>query len=105
MFAIVSIAGFQEKVQKGSKLKVPSLSAKEGASVTFDAVHLIADGKDLQLGAPLLKGASIEAKVLSHGKDDTIRVFKMKRRKRYRRTQGHRQGYSMIEVTGISGGK
>lgn len=105
MFAIVSIAGFQEKVQKGMKLKVPSLSEKEGASVKFDAVHLIADGKDIQLGLPLLKGATVEARVLSHGREDTIRVFKMRRRKRYRRTQGHRQHYSMIEVTGISAGK
>lgn len=101
MFAIVDIAGFQEKVEKGAKLRVPLLSDKEGASVTFSDVLLISDGGNVTLGTPTVAGASVEAKILGHGREDKIRVFKMKRRKRSRKTQGHRQDYSEIEVTGI----
>ncbi len=102
MFAIVDIAGFQEKVQEGMKLRVPTLSGKEGATVTFDKVLLLAKSdSDVKVGTPTVSGAAVEAKILSHGKDKKIRVFKMKRRKRYRRTQGHRQGFTEVEVTKI----
>tara|TARA_Y100000310_G_scaffold333016_1_gene409713 strand:+ start:768 stop:1130 length:363 start_codon:yes stop_codon:yes gene_type:complete len=102
MFAIVDIAGFQEKVSEGLKLRVPLLSEKEGGKVTFDKVLLLAKSdSDVKVGTPHVSGVSVEAKVLSHGKDKKIRVFKMKRRKRYRRTQGHRQDFSEIEVTKI----
>lgn len=102
MFAIVDIAGFQEKVEEGTKLRVPTLSEKEGGSVTFDKVLLLAKSdSDVSIGTPTVSGAAVEAKVLSHGKGDKIRVFKMKRRKRYRRDHGHRQGFTEIEVTKI----
>lgn len=104
MFAVVDIAGFQEKVSEGQKLRVPSLSEKEGGKVTFDKVLLIAKSdSDVNVGMPHVSGATVEAKVLSHGKDKKIRVFKMKRRKRYRRTQGHRQDFTEIEITKIGG--
>jgi large subunit ribosomal protein L21 len=102
MFAIVTIAGFQEKVEKGSVLRVPTLDSKEGANVSFSDVLLIADGSSVTLGTPVVEGAEVKAKILSHGRGDKIRVFKMKRRKRYRRTQGHRQNYTEIEITGIT---
>lgn len=102
MFAIVDIAGFQEKVEKGSKLRVPTLSEKEGGTVTFEKVLLVAKSDDdVTVGTPTVSGASVEAKILSHGRGDKIRVFKMKRRKRYRRDKNHRQGFTEIEVTGI----
>lgn len=102
MFAIVDIAGFQEKVEEGMKLRVPSLADKEGATVTFDNVLLVAKSdSDVSIGTPAVSGASVEAKILNHGKGDKVRVFKMKRRKRYRRDHGHRQGYTEIEVTKI----
>ncbi|MFH1444737.1 MAG: 50S ribosomal protein L21 [Candidatus Peregrinibacteria bacterium] len=102
MFAIVKIAGFQEKVEEGMKLKVPSLSAEPGSTVTFSDVFLMAKGEsDVAVGTPTVAGASVEAKVLAHGKDEKIRVYKMHRRKRYRRTYGHRQGFTEIEVTKI----
>lgn len=102
MFAIVDIAGFQEKVEEGAKLRVPTLSEKEGGTVTFDKVLLIAKSdSDITIGTPTVSGASVEAKVLAHGNGDKIRVFKMKRRKRYRRDHGHRQGYSDIEIVKI----
>lgn len=103
MFAIVDIAGFQELVSQGQKLKVPTLDAEEGKTVKFENVFLLSKSEDeVSVGTPTLNGASVEVKVLGHGRGDKIRVFKMKRRKRYRRTQGHRQGYTEIEVTKIS---
>ena len=102
MFAIVDIAGFQEKVEEGSKLRVPTLAEKEGATVTFDKVLLLAKSdSDVSIGTPLVSGAAVEAKIVAHGRGDKIRIFKMKRRKRYRRDQNHRQGYTDIEVTKI----
>jgi len=106
MFAVVSIAGFQEKVSQGEKLRVPLLKADPGKSVMFDKVYLIAKSdSDVAIGTPYVSGASVEAKVIEHGKGEKIRVLKMKRRKRYRRVKGHRQGYTDIEVVKISVGK
>ena len=103
MFAVVDIAGFQEKVEEGMKLRVPTLSAEEGKTVKLDTVYLIAKSdSDVKVGTPTVSGASVEVKVLSHGKDKKIRVFKMKRRKRSRKTLGHRQGYTDIEVVKIA---
>ncbi len=102
MFAIVDIAGFQEKVEKGTKLRVPSIEGEEGDTVTFKDVLLIADGETVSVGTPFVAGASVAAKLVAHGRADKIIVYKMRRRKRYRRTQGHRQGFSEIEVTGIT---
>ena len=103
MFAIVDIAGFQEKVQEGMKLRVPSLDAEEGKIVTFDKVLLLANSdEDVKIGTPTVSGASVDVKVINHDRDDKIRVFKMKRRKRYRKTQGHRQGFTFVEVMKIT---
>jgi len=102
MFAIVNIAGFQEKVSEGMKLMVPTLQAEEGKTVSFDKVLLLANSdSDVKIGTPTVSGASVEAKVLLHGRGEKVRVFKMKRRKRYRRTQGHRQDFTQIEITKI----
>ena len=81
---------------------MPTLNEEEGKSVTFDKVLLLAKSdSDVKVGTPYVSGAAVEAKILAHGKDKKIRVFKMSRRKRYRRTQGHRQGHTEIEVTKI----
>lgn len=102
VFVIVDIAGFQEKVAEGDSLQVPTLDAEEGKTVTFDKVLLVAKSDDdVKIGEPYVAGAKVEVKVLGHGRSDKIRVFKMKRRKRYRNTQGHRQGYTNIEVSKI----
>jgi len=105
MFAIVDIAGFQEKVSEGEKLRVPLLSEEAGKKIIFKNVYLVSKGKgDVKIGTPYVSGAAVEAKVLEHGKSKKIRVFKMKRRKRYRRVKGHRQDYSDIEITKIGVG-
>lgn len=104
-FAVADISGAQYKVSKGDKIKVPFMGEKkEGDKVTFDQVLLLSKGKgDAQVGKPHIKGASVEAKVLGHGKSDKVIVFKMKHRKRTRKTQGHRQQFTEIEVTKVNG--
>ena len=105
MFAIVDIAGFQEKVTEGDALRVPLLDAEPGKNIKFEKVYLLAKSDDdVSIGMPYVSGVSVEAKVVEHGKSDKIRVLKMKRRKRYRRTHGHRQDYTDIEVTKIKAG-
>lgn len=103
MFAVVDIAGFQEMVSEGDKLRVPTLDAEEGKKVTIDSVLLVSDGdKSVTTGKPTIDGATVELKILSHGRDKKIRIFKMKKRKRYRRTAGHRQGFTEVEVVKIN---
>ncbi len=103
MFAIVEIAGFQEKVQEGDTLNVPLLDAEKGEKMKFENVLLVAKGEgDITLGAPFVSGASVEVKVLEHGRDDKIRVYRMRRRKRFQKTRGHRQDFTKVEVVKIS---
>ena len=102
MFAIINIAGKQFRVEEGDQIKVPHLSTDAGRSLAFDKVLLINDGKKVQLGSPLLSNASISATVVEHGRGKKIRIFKKKRRKGYRRNNGHRQNYSLIKIDSIS---
>tara|TARA_Y100001936_G_scaffold114329_1_gene112142 strand:- start:824 stop:1225 length:402 start_codon:yes stop_codon:yes gene_type:complete len=102
MFAIINIAGKQFRVEEGDQIKVPHLSTDVGRSLAFDKVLLINDGKKVQLGSPLLSNASISATVVEHGRGRKIRIFKKKRRKGYRRNNGHRQNYSLIKIDSIS---
>lgn len=103
MFAVVKIAGFQEKVQVGDTLNVPLQDAKEKGKITFDDVLMVvSDSGDLTLGTPLVKGASVQAEVVEHGREAKLTVFKFRRRKRYMRTKGHRQDYTTIKISGIT---
>ena len=101
MFAVVEIAGKQFKVVKSDKVKVPRLEAEVGKTVTFQKVLLVSDNGTVKVGNPAVEGAKVEAKVLSHGKDEKVIVFKKKRRKGYRVKRGHRQDFTQIEITGI----
>ena len=102
MFAVIESGGKQHKVVKGDYLQVELLSEKEGSKVEFDKVLMISDGKDAKIGTPFLEKAKVTGKVVRHGKSDKIKVFKMKRRKKYRRTQGHRQNYTEVLMEAIS---
>ncbi len=103
MFAVVTIAGFQEKVKVGDTLTVPRLPEEAGKNVVFSDVLLLADDAgSVTLGAPFVAGASVEASVLGHGRDAKVRVLKMRRRKRHLRVHGHRQEHTKIEVTKIN---
>lgn len=102
MFAIVDIAGFQEKVEKGMKLKIPLQCSDVGNRLMFEKVLLVSDGDTVKVGSPTVSGASVDVKVIGHGQGDKIRIQKFKRRKRYRRVKGHRQDYTEVEVMNIS---
>jgi large subunit ribosomal protein L21 len=102
MYAIVEIAGQQFKIEKDQKLFVHRLKEDEGATLSIDKVLLLGDGDNITLGAPAIEGAFAEAKVLGHLKGDKVIVFKKKRRKGYRKKNGHRQYLSQIEITGIT---
>ncbi len=107
MYAIVEIAGQQFKVAKDQKVFVHRLKEDEGTNVSFDKVLLHSDGDNIILGAPAIDGASVDAKVVKHLKGDKVIVFKKKRRKGYRKKNGHRQYLTEIHIEGISvsGGK
>ena len=105
MYAVVEIQGSQFKVTKDQKLFVNRIDAKEGSKVTFDNVLLFDDGKKVQVGKPNLSGTLVEAKVISHLKDEKVIVFKKKRRKGYKVKNGHRQPITEIVIHDISENK
>ncbi|HEX8979379.1 MAG TPA: 50S ribosomal protein L21 [Parasulfuritortus sp.] len=102
MYAVIRTGGKQYKVAAGGKLKVETLPAEVGSEITIDDVLMVADGDDIKVGTPVVAGASVKATVLSHGRGDKVMIFKMRRRKHYRKTQGHRQNYTEIRIDGIS---
>lgn len=103
MYAVISTGGKQYRVAAGAKLKVEQLTADVGAEIVIDQVLMVADGEKVALGTPLVDGAKVTAKVVSHGRGDKVHIFKMRRRKHYRKSQGHRQNYTEIEILGIAG--
>ena len=102
MYAVVKTGGKQYRVSAGEKLKVEQIPADVGAEIALDQVLLVADGEAVMLGTPLVAGATVKAKVIGHGRGDKVRIFKMRRRKHYRKSQGHRQNYTEIEILGIA---
>jgi large subunit ribosomal protein L21 len=102
MYAIFRTGGKQFRAEPGKTIRVPSLDVEPGERVTFGEVLLGASDSDVKLGAPLVDGAAVTAEVVKHGKDAKIIVFKFKRRKNYRRKQGHRQKYTEVRVQDIN---
>ena len=102
MFAIVNIAGKQYRVAEGDQIKVALLETEAGKKVKFENVLLADDGKKVQVGKPTIKGMSVSGTVLNHGRDSKVIIFKKKRRKGYRRKNGHRQNYSLVQIDTIS---
>ncbi|MCK5571526.1 MAG: 50S ribosomal protein L21 [Bacteroidetes bacterium] len=102
MYAVVEIGGRQYTVVPRDKVSVPTMGQDAGDTVTFDRVLLFGDSKKITVGNPVVSGAQVEARVLEHGKEDKVTVFKKKKRKGYRVRRGHRQGYTRIEITKIS---
>ncbi|HCL29060.1 MAG TPA: 50S ribosomal protein L21 [Candidatus Latescibacteria bacterium] len=101
MYAVVDIAGQQFQVEEGAVVRVPLLDLEEGVKQTFSDVLLVRSETDTLVGSPHVAGASVEATVVGHGRGDKIIVFKMKRRKNYRRRNGHRQEFTEIKIDGI----
>ena len=104
MYAIVEIAGQQFKVAKDQKVYVHRLQSEERSKVTFDNVLLVGEGENVTVGAPAIEGAKVTAKILSHLKGDKVIVFKKKRRKGYKKKNGHRQFLTEIQIDGIAVG-
>ena len=103
MYAVIKTGGKQHKVAEGEILKVEKLKASEGEPVDITDVLLIEKDGEVTLGSPFIEGAKVTAKILRHGKEDKVTIIKMKRRKDYRKKQGHRQNYSEIQIEQISG--
>ncbi len=103
MYAVIQSGGKQHRVIVGETLKVELLKTETGATITFDDVLMVVDGDSIQIGAPVVAGATVTAEVLSHGRHDKIRIVKMRRRKHYRKQQGHRQWYTELKITAING--
>ena len=103
MYAVFRTGGKQYRAAKGDVLRLEKIEADEGATVTFDEVLLIGEGADVKVGDPLLSGSSVSGKVLSQGKTKKVNVVKFKRRQNYLRQGSHRQFYTEVEITGISG--
>ncbi|MDP2431496.1 MAG: 50S ribosomal protein L21 [Pseudomonadota bacterium] len=101
MYAVIKTGGKQYKVSTGGKLKVETLPVEVGGEVEITDVLMVADGDDIKVGSPMVAGASVKATVLSHGRGIKVLIFKMRRRKHYRKTQGHRQNYTEIRIDGI----
>lgn len=101
MYAVFRTGGKQFRAEPGKTLRIPTLQVEAGDPITFEDVLLASDGEKVQVGAPTVDGAKVKAEVIRHGRDRKIIVFKRKRRKGYRRKQGHRQGFTEIRVDEI----
>ncbi len=102
MYAVIKTGGKQYRVVAGEKLKIEQIPAEVGAEITIDQILMVGEGESVQIGAPLVTGASVKATVLSQGRHDKVTIFKMRRRKHYQKHQGHRQNYTEIRIDGIS---
>ena len=103
MYAVIQSGGKQHRVIVGETLKVELLKAETGTTLTFDDVLMVVNGDSIQIGAPVVAGATVTAEVLGHGRHDKIRIVKMRRRKHYRKQQGHRQWFTELKITCIDG--
>ena len=102
MYAVIKTGGKQYRVAAGEKIKVEQIPADVGSQITLDQVLMVGEGESVKIGTPVVVGATVTASVLSHGRHDKVRIFKMRRRKHYQKHQGHRQNYTEIRIEAIS---
>jgi large subunit ribosomal protein L21 len=103
MYAVVQTGGKQYRVTEGATLRVEKIKADEGASVELDKVLMVGEGESVKIGAPYVEGGKVTATVKSHGRGKKVNILKFKRRKHHMKRQGHRQWYTELEITGITG--
>ena len=101
MYAVIKTGGKQYKVAAGEKLKIEQIPADIGSEITLDQVLAVGEGASLKLGDPLVNGAAVMANVISQGRHDKVKIFKMRRRKHYQKHQGHRQNFTEILINTI----
>ena len=102
MYAVIKSGGKQYRVESGAQVRVESLVADVGAAVAFEEVLLVGNGDQVKVGAPLVSGAKVKATVLGHGRADKVKIFKLRRRKHFQKTQGHRQNYTEVRIDDIT---
>jgi large subunit ribosomal protein L21 len=100
-YAIIRSGGKQFRVEEGQQVRVPTIDGEAGETVELEALVVAGDGDEPRIGAPAVEGARVAATIVDHGRDTKIIVFKKKRRKQYKRTHGHRQGYTTIKIDSI----
>lgn len=104
MYAIIKTGGRQYRVRAGEQVRVETLPVEAGANVSFDEVLMVGAGDGVRVGAPLVAGAKVKATVLGHGRGEKVKIFKLRRRKHYQKTQGHRQNYTEVRIDDIVAG-
>ncbi|MBR0573066.1 MULTISPECIES: 50S ribosomal protein L21 [Pasteurellaceae] len=102
MYAVFQSGGKQHRVSEGQVIRLEKLEVATGETVEFDKVLMVANGEDIQIGAPVVAGSKVVAEVVSHGRGDKIKIVKFRRRKHSRKQQGHRQWFTEVKITGIT---
>jgi len=101
MYAVIRTGGKQYRVTSGEQLRVEALTAEVGAPVSFDEVLMVGEGDAVRIGVPFVAGAQVKATVVSHGRGEKVKIFKLRRRKHYQKSQGHRQSYTEVRIDSI----
>jgi large subunit ribosomal protein L21 len=104
MYAIIKSGGKQYRVKAGEQVRLESLSADVGSAISFEEVLMVGEGDSVRVGAPTVSGAKVKATVVSHGRGDKLKIFKLRRRKHYQKSQGHRQNYTEVRIDDIVAG-
>lgn len=102
MYAVIESGGKQHRVVEGEVLKLEKIEQATGASISFDKVLMVGSGADVKIGAPYVESGKVTAEIIGHGRADKVKIIKFRRRKHYRKQQGHRQWFTEVKITGIS---
>jgi large subunit ribosomal protein L21 len=102
MYAVFQSGGKQHRVSEGQVVRLEKLEVETGSEIVFDKVLMVANGEDIKVGAPFVDGATIKAEIVEHGRGDKIKIVKFRRRKHYRKQQGHRQWFTDVKITAIA---
>lgn len=103
MYAVIRTGGKQYRVSRGETLRIETLDANAGDSIEFDQVLMVGEGESVKIGTPLVEGGKVTATVKAHGRGDKVEIIKFRRRKHHMKRMGHRQNFTEVEITGISG--
>ena len=104
MYAVIKTGGKQYRVKSGDQVRVEALAAEVGAPVSFEQVLMVGEGDSVRVGAPVVAGAAVKGTVVSHGRGDKVHIFKLRRRKHYQKSQGHRQAFTEVRIDDIVAG-
>ncbi len=104
MYAVIKTGGKQYRVAEGDRLRVETLNAAAGESIDLDSVLMVGEGENVKIGTPMVDNAKVTASIVTHGRADKVEIIKFRRRKHHRKQMGHRQNYTLLEITGISAG-